>query len=200
MNLTKHLMAPVIMAALTLLASPEAGAQTPPVPPAPVAPVSPAPPPVPCTAAESRQFDFWIGDWDVTTPDGKPAGTNLIRPILNGCVLHESWKGRGGFTGESFNVYDARRKAWHQAWVDGTGGLLLLDGAFENGSMTLSDRAMNQNAPGKTDTNAINEITWTPNADGSVRQHWRTSADGGKTWKTSFDGTYVKSSRIQPSR
>ncbi len=137
-----------------------------------------------------------MGDWDVTTPDGKPAGTNLIKPILNGCVLHESWKGRGNFVGESFNVYDARRKVWHQTWVDGTGNTLMMDGKFENGSMTLSDR----DVPGKADRNAINEITWTPNADGSVRQHWRTSADGGKTWKSSFDGKYVKSSRPQPAR
>ena len=150
----------------------------------------------PCTAAENRQFDFWIGDWDVTTADGKPAGANLIRPILNGCVLHESWKGRGGFIGESFNTLDTRRKVWHQTWVDGAGSTLLLDGKFDSGSMILSD----QDAPGKADRNAINEITWTPNADGSVRQHWRTSADGGKTWVTAFDGRYVRSSRPQPVR
>lgn len=163
---------------------------------APTAPPPAAPRPVPCIAAENRQFDFWIGDWDVTNPDGKPAGTNLIKPELNGCVLHEFWKGRGGFVGESFNTYDARRKVWHQTWVDGTGTLLMMDGKFEGGSMTLSDRDM----PGKPDQNAINEISWTPNADGSVRQHWRVSADGGKTWKTSFDGKYVKSNRPQPSR
>jgi hypothetical protein len=196
MNLTKKLMAPLIMAALTLLASLEVGAQTPPIPAAPIAPVPPAPLPVPCTAAENRQFDFWIGDWDVTTLDGKPAGTNLITPILNGCVLHESWNGRGNFAGESFNAYDARRKVWHQTWVDGTGSVLMLDGKFENGAMVLSDR----NVPGKPDLNAINEITWTPHADGSVRQHWRTSADGGKTWKTAFDGKYEKSSRAQAIR
>ena len=47
-----------------------------------------SPPAKPCTAAENRQFDFWIGDWDVTTPNGKAAGTNRINPILGGCVLH----------------------------------------------------------------------------------------------------------------
>lgn len=31
-------------------------------------------------------------------------------------------------------------------------------------------------------------ITWTPNADGTVRQHWEQSTDGGKTWTTAFDG------------
>ncbi|MBL8522054.1 MAG: hypothetical protein JNN20_00045 [Betaproteobacteria bacterium] len=172
-----------------------AGAQTPPPPqPASAAATPPAPPP--CTRSENRQFDFWIGDWDVTTPDGKLAGTNLIKPILNGCVLHENWKGRGGFTGESFNVYDARRKVWHQTWVDGTGSMLMMDGRWEGGVMTLSDKDM----PGKPDANAISEIAWTPNADGSVRQLWRTSADGGKTWQTAFDGKYVRSERPQPKR
>ena len=180
----------------SLLFAMEANAQTPAAaaPPAPTVPA--APQPAPCTAAENRQFDFWIGDWDVTDPAGKAAGTNLIKPELNGCVLHEFWKGRGGFVGESFNSYDAQRKVWHQTWADGAGNLLLMDGKFEGGSMTLSDRDM----PGKPDRNAINEITWTPNADGSVRQHWRVSADGGKSWKTSFDGKYVKSNRPQPSR
>lgn len=187
--------APLLFAAMAEAQIPISSTTT--VPPAPSAPTTPASPrPAPCIAAENRQFDFWIGDWDVTTPDGKSAGTNLIKPEINGCALHEFWKGRGGFVGESFNVYDARRKVWHQSWVDGTGGLLLMDGKFEGGSMTLSDRDM----PGKPDLNAINEISWTPNADGSVRQHWRVSADGGKNWTTSFDGKYVKSNRVQPSR
>lgn len=185
---------PLCGAMLLVACSLEIGAQTPSTAQT-VAPSAPPSPPVPCKGAEYRQFDFWIGDWDVTTPDGKPAGTNLIKPILNGCVLHESWKGRGNFTGESFNVYDSRRKVWHQTWVDGTGGALMMDGKFENGSMILSDR----DVAGKADRNAINEITWTPNADGSVRQHWRTSADGGKTWVTAFDGKYVKSARTRVS-
>ena len=36
----------------------------------------------------------------------------------------------------------------------------------------------------------IERITWTPNADGTVRQHWEQSTDGGKTWTTAFDGLY----------
>jgi hypothetical protein len=142
-----------------------------------------------------RQFDFWIGDWDVTNPTGKPAGTNVIKPILGACVLHESWVATGGgFTGQSHNTYDATRKVWHQTWVDMSGALLLLEGRWENGAMKLDDR----NVPGKQDPNALNEIAWTPNTDGSVRQLWRTSADGGKTWAVAFDGKYVKSSRPQP--
>ena len=54
--------------------------------------------------------------------------------------------------------------------------------------------------PGRKDPARMNEITWTPNADGSVRQHWRTTKDGGKTWETAFDGKYVRSRRPQPPK
>ncbi len=145
--------------------------------------------PAPCSAAEARQFDFWVGDWDVFNPAGKLAGTNRIEKIY-GCVLHESWH-NAKVQGQSFNVYDVDRGVWHQTWVDSTGSLLVIEGAFRDGSMRLSDATL----PGKKDPKQVNEITWTPNADGSVRQHWRVSADGGKTWTTSFDGKYVKARR-----
>ena len=180
------------MSVAILLGTPLASAQT--TPPLPTPPAPNAPPAKPCTSIEKRQFDFWIGDWDVTTPDGKAAGTNLIKPILNGCVLHENWNGAGGFAGQSFNAYDAKRKVWHQTWVDGQGGLLMLEGSFENGAMTLSDKDL----PGKADPQAINEIAWTTIAGSAVRQLWRTSVDGGKTWAVAFDGKYVRAAREQP--
>jgi len=148
-------------------------------------------PPQPCSAPESKQFDFWIGDWDVYGPKGKIAGTNRIDKMY-GCVIHESWKS-ASIEGQSFNAYDADRGVWHQTWVDSGGTLLLLEGGLRRGAMTMSDR----NVPRKKDPLQVNEITWTPNADGSVRQHWRVSGDGGKTWKTSFDGKYMRSSRPQ---
>jgi hypothetical protein len=85
------------------LAATSAAAQTPPVPP--TQPVTPPPKPKPCTAQEHRQFDFWIGDWQVRDPAGKPVGENRIVALHGGCVLLESWSGAGGFTGSSVNGY-----------------------------------------------------------------------------------------------
>ena len=34
--------------------------------------------------------------------------------------------------------------------------------------------------------------TWTPNPDGSVRQLFEISPDGGRSWTTWFDGRYVR--------
>ena len=148
--------------------------------------------PKPCSEPQSTDFDFWIGDWDVYRADGKLAGTNRIAKIY-GCVLHEAWTSPNG-GGQSFNRYDPRRGVWHQTWVDSFGTLLLIEGGMKDGAMVLTDGAV----PGRKADAPLNEISWTRQADGSVRQHWRATKDGGKTWATIFDGKYVRSGRPQP--
>jgi hypothetical protein len=142
-------------------------------------------PPAPCTAEEYRQFDFWIGSWEVTTPDGNVAGTNAIDSILNGCVLREQWRGAGGMTGTSYNTYDPHAGTWHQTWVDDRGGFLLLSGRLEEGSMVLRGEMVDDEGP------VLHRITWTPVATGEVRQFWEASRDGGTTWSVVFDGRYA---------
>ena len=80
----------------------------------------------PCSTPAHREFDFWLGEWEVRAPDGKLAGINRIEREYDGCVLHERYTTERGYRGESLNVYDAARGVWHQTWVDNTGVLLLL--------------------------------------------------------------------------
>ena len=165
-----------LAAASAALLACHAMAQTPPKPPA-------------CTAAEHRQFDFWIGRWDVFTPDGKKAGDNHIEAIDGGCALIERWRGNGGFTGTSLNSWDAQARRWRQHWIDNQGSLLQLAGALEGVSMVLASSGPDPDKPGAT---LRQRIRWTPLADGAVRQHWETSTDDGAAWATAFDGRYVK--------
>lgn len=146
-----------------------------------------------CAAPEHRQFDFWIGDWDVAE-GGKPAGHNRIESILGGCALRETWTGVSGLQGTSLNVYFSRDRLWHQTWVDSSGLRLDLAGGLQQGSMVLSG-----NAPGPKDgAPALHRITWTPEHDGSVRQHWQASKDGGSSWSDVFLGTYRRSAASAP--
>lgn len=142
-----------------------------------------------CQEPIHRQFDFWVGHWDVFLPDGSKAGENRIDPIAAGCALQESWSGRGGFTGTSLNSFDRNDRKWHQLWVDSTGGRLDLAGGLDGNEMVLSSTAPHPQKPGVTVTQ---KITWTPNSDGSLRQFWQTSEDGGKTWTTAFEGRYLR--------
>ena len=139
-----------------------------------------------CDASEHRQFDFWLGEWNVRTPEGKLAGVNVITREYEGCVLHERYNTNKGYSGESLNTYDVGRKVWHQTWVDTAGTLLLLEGGLRGRSMVLEGQTTE--ASGKV---TKHRITWTPNADGSVRQHWE-STDGAGQWSTAFDGLYTK--------
>lgn len=145
----------------------------------------PAPPT--CDAPEHRQFDFWLGEWEVVDTAGRTLGRNVITSEQAGCVLHEHWTGAGGVTGESFNIWDRTTRQWHQTWVSATGSLLLLNGAWENGAIVM--RGETRGADGRTQQQ---RITWSPQRDGTVVQHWEASADG-TSWQTLFHGIYRKS-------
>jgi len=136
--------------------------------------------------SEYRAFDFWIGEWEVRTSDGELAGINRVAREYGGCVLHERYATDRGYSGESLNTYDVGRKVWHQTWVDSSGTLLLLEGGLRNGSMVLEGQTVG------TDTQVtMHRITWTPNANGSVRQLWE-STDANGRWSSVFDGMYTR--------
>jgi hypothetical protein len=144
------------------------------------------PPPAPPLPPEARQFDFWIGEWEVTNPAGKVAGRSSIELVAGGAGVLENWTGATGYTGRSLNAWNAAKKQWQQYWVGSDGGVLELAGGIAEGRMVLSAE---REVRGQR---RLERITWTPNADGTVRQHWEQSIDGGKTWTTAFDGLYRK--------
>ncbi len=139
-----------------------------------------------CSAPEYRQFDFWLGDWDVFDAGAaKPSMRIRVEKILDGCALRESYRDDSGKVGESFNIWDASRKVWHQTWVTNRGQLLVLEGALENGVMTL--RATETTPAGPV----LWRGAWTPRG-AEVRETAETSSDGGKTWKPKFDILFRK--------
>lgn len=154
--------------------------------PAAARPTRPKVPAQPCASPEHRQFDFWLGEWEVRQA-GKLAGTNRVTRILNGCALREEWTGASGSSGTSLNVYDAARRRWHQTWVDDKGNVLLLEGEWRGGRMVLEGEH-----PEPGGTVSRERITWTPQSGGRVRQLWESSTDSGKTWTVAFDGIYSK--------
>lgn len=139
-----------------------------------------------CDDPAYRQFDFWLGDWQVHTPDGKLAGHNRIAREYGGCVLHERYDTGRGYSGESLNSFDIGRRVWHQTWVDNSGTLLLLEGGLREGSMVLEGQT--RDAAGLL---TRHRITWTPKADGKVRQLWE-STDAAGLWTVAFDGLYSR--------
>lgn len=141
----------------------------------------------PCMySAESRQLDFWIGKWDVLTPQGQKAGVNIIEPFAEGCALMENWTATGSGSGKSINYYDASTQKWYQFWIGSGGGALRYAGNFKDGAMRFE---------GETVTNSkkvLHRLTFSKIDENTVRQFAELSNDEGKTWTVSYDFKYVR--------
>lgn len=151
--------------------------------PQPARPASPTP----ClTTPQYRQFDFWVGDWQVFTPQGQLAGTNRIEQVTDGCIILENWTAAGGSSGKSFNYYDRNDGKWHQLWIGSGGGVIHFVGEFKDGAMRYTSTTVTANG-----AKVLGRMTFFPQGD-KVRQLWEQSNDDGKTWTVAFDGMYVK--------
>ena len=137
---------------------------------------------------EFQQFDFWLGNWDVFKFGTETlAGKSQIQSIIDGYGILENYSvGEGKYQGKSLNKYNPAKQRWEQYWIDNSGLTLFLVGGIKDGKMVLCDEFTGDPKQG------INQIIWEPMKNGSVRQTWNLSKDGGKTWTTLFDGEYKK--------
>jgi hypothetical protein len=144
-----------------------------------------APDPAPaCSAPEYRRLDFWAGDWDAWEEGAvKPNARCRVDVILDGCVLREIYEQDDGLVGQSFTIYDASRKVWHQSWVTNRGLLLTIEGKFDGDALALEGPLRSVGGEGAERT--IRGI-WRKEP-GGVRETATISSDGGKTWKPYFD-------------
>ncbi|MDX2122140.1 MAG: hypothetical protein SF070_13935 [Gemmatimonadota bacterium] len=144
-----------------------------------------------CRSPGFRQFDFWLGDWSITGGDGNPAGASRITRDLGGCGVLEFYNGGSG---RSISHFDRHTRLWHQDYVDATGFSLRLFGSFAQGEMRMQDsvRAI-PNGP-----SLLSKFTWTPNPDGTVRQLWEFSLDGGASFFVNFNGLYTADPAYAP--
>ena len=154
------------------------------------APQAPAAQPPPCADPVFRQFDFWLGEWDVYGPKGKLAGTNSIRKEEYGCLLTEHWVNSAGQTGQSYNFVDLETGKWTQVWVSAGATIIYSGGLNDKGEMVL-EGTIGYGA-GQAGNGAKFRGTWTPNADGTVTQYFQQFDDKKSEWTDWFKGTYKR--------
>jgi hypothetical protein len=141
-----------------------------------------APPPsaaAPCADATHHQFDFWVGRWEVYGPKGRHVANSLIEKVY-GCGIRENWMPFNNQPGGSLSIYVPEEKRWEQFWIDSQGSRAVFTGGWNGSAMVIQGR---WGGP-------IVRMTYSKNADGSVRQFGEQSTNEGKTWKPSFDFTY----------
>lgn len=144
----------------------------------------------PCmTNPKAREFDFWIGDWDVYVTGTKNyAGHNKIEMISAGCALLENWDSNAS-SGKSLNFIDPLSGKWKQTWVGSylNGTQEFVDGEYSHGAMRFVFESTDSRG-----NKTIGRFIFFNEMPGRVRQFNETSVDGGKTWLTNYDFTYIR--------
>lgn len=139
---------------------------------------------------ESRQFDFWVGEWDVNLRVRQADGTwadqhrseAKIYPILNGKAVLELWSEDqvSGIKGYSLRYFDTARDEW-VLWLNWPGanrsGSQSLAGSFRHGRGEFFSTSTGQDG-----TETISRYTFSDVTSESLRWDDAFSRDGGSTW------------------
>lgn len=148
----------------------------------------------PCSAAAHRQFDFWVGKWDVFDPDSALVGTNVVTTGLSGCSVEEHWIDSTGSRGRSLNAYDPQTGRWHQTWVAEALGHLRMSGGLDaQGRMVMEGRRV----AAQTGFELLDRYVWTPIAADRVRQEGTLDIPA-RGLHFSFDGLYLRRAAVTP--
>jgi hypothetical protein len=144
----------------------------------------------PCEDSEFKQFDFWLGDWDVTSAaDGIARGSSHISREMGGCVIWENWTSAGSpYFGKSYNTWNPNQKRWEQYWVDTSAGVMFFHGNLKGNIMDYWTDDVPQSAGG-TLLRHLQFFNLGPN---KVRQFSQGSSDGGKSWHVEYDLIYTR--------
>ncbi len=143
----------------------------------------------PCEGVPAaRDFDFWVGTWDVRLADGTLVGRNTIKKQDGGCTILEQWHGAGGSSGSSVNFFVPSRDQWRQVWVGSGGTLIDIVGAKDDGVMRMEGTI---EYVGFVERVLAFRGSWTELPDGRVRQYFEEFDIVAQDWQVWFDGYYA---------
>lgn len=132
-----------------------------------------------CAAPEYHQLDFWTGRWDVYNKAGQLVAHSLIERVYD-CGIRENWMPIGKAGGGSLSIYVPDQRHWEQFWIDSSGSRAFFTGAWNGSAMVITGKW----------AGPLVRMSYSKNADGSVRQSGEQSTDEGKSWSPSFEFTY----------
>ena len=143
-----------------------------------------------CDQPEARQFDFWLGEWNMFWGEGQntETGTNSITSELRECMIEENFVSDGldPFVGRSISVYDARVGRWKQTWTDNRGGYLDFVGGWEGDRMLLAREVISDSLQ------FTQRMVWYNITKSSLEWKWERSDDHGESWQLLWHISYSR--------
>jgi len=140
------------------------------------------------TSPESRQLDFWLGDWTISAPGASPSATSTVSLSLDSCVITENWDGGKGQRGENIFAYSYGDQGWRGLFVDNEGRAH----AFVNGKISAGTAEFLGPNRGPKGEEVLNRIRVVRLSADKVEQTWDKSTDKGATWSPIFRLEYSR--------
>ena len=146
----------------------------------------------PCEHDEKfREFDFWIGAWDVHSAAGQLAGSNRIERAERGCMLTEHWTNTTGGTGMSINYLDKSTDEWVQVWNSEGGGQIHIRGGLTGRGYAAGGHSPQRCQRPDGPVSRALDSRWTTAGFASILN---SQNDDGETWTPWFEGFYSRQS------
>jgi hypothetical protein len=135
----------------------------------------------------ASEFDFWLGEWDLSWGDGQRATNSVYRDFDNRVIV-ENFDGRPSseLQGMSVSTFDVDEGCWRQTWVDNRGSYLDFRGEFRDGQMDLRTE---RTVDGRR---TLLRVRWFDIAQESLSWAWERSDDGGRTWESLWQLAYTR--------
>ena len=143
----------------------------------------------PCSAVSAtRQFDYWLGDWVISTNEKPGTAISKVYLSLDKCAIIESWNDGQGHAGENIFAYSFDDHSWRGMFVDNRGHAhVFVDGKVADGAAEFDGPSRSEK--GEAVLNRIKIVRVSAN---EVKQTWEKSTDRGATWTTVFSGAYSR--------
>lgn len=149
-----------------------------------------------CADKNFKEFDFWLGEWEIKQKILKADGTwfeskaeTKVSKILDGCAVQENWEGEVFFFWEGMNqpekikalsvrFFDAKTQKWTINWMDTRSPKFsVFEGDFNYGKGELFRSLKDENG-----SETVLRITFSDIKADSVHWDLAFSKDGGKTF------------------
>ena len=157
-------------------------------------------------AEKQREFDFWIGEWDVNLRVRQPDFTwkdshksvARIYTILDGKAILELWSEKeGGINGYSLRYYNPKKGAW-DLWLNWASNNQSATNGMEcffrhKRAECYSKRKINEAS------SLVSRYTFSDAQPNSVRWDDAYSRDNGKTWSNNWIMEFTRRLKTAPS-
>ncbi|MGD8496138.1 MAG: hypothetical protein PVF05_08075 [Gemmatimonadales bacterium] len=151
-----------------------------------------------CPEPEARQFDFWLGEWDVQNHNRPPNGdrwfetgraTDRVYTVLGGCAVVEHWRGyafpqAGHIVGFSVRAWNPAAESWEAAllWPIGPNASF----GTPSGGADGDDLVLRNQFEGSDGSTVLSRLLFTDIDDDAFTWMNGISHDGGDTWQASW--------------